>query len=137
MSVKRSRLIIGERPAPDLIECLHCRRRWDASLQKSLQCIVCKTVWDGPPDWDQSAVIRKMWIIESRWRIGFGHGHWQYAAKLSAELSADEIEAVLEGHRKSEALRVARLKPTMTFEYRAVEKLIEVLRNRTAQTSVA
>jgi hypothetical protein len=132
MSVKRSRLIIGERPAPDLIECLHCRRRWDASLQKSLQCIVCKIVWDGPPEWDQSVVIRKLWIIESRWRIGFGHGPWQYAAKLPADLTVDEIEAVLEGHRKSEHLRCVRLKPAMQFEYRAVEKLVEVLRNRVA-----
>lgn len=132
MSVKRSRLIIGERPAPDLVECLHCRRRWDASLQKSLQCIVCKTIWDGPPEWDQSAVIRKMWIIESRWRIGFGHGPWQYVSKLPGEHTAEEIETILEGHRKSEHQRCLRLKPVMQFEYQAVEKLIEVLRNQVA-----
>jgi hypothetical protein len=132
MSSKRGRLIIGERPAPDLVECLHCRRRWDASLQKSLQCIVCKTIWDGPPEWDQSAVIRKVWIIESRWRIGIGHGLWQYASRLPAHLTADSIEAILESHRHDELMRCARVKPVMRFEYRVLEKLVEVLRNRVA-----
>lgn len=129
MSSKRSRLIIGERPAPDLIECLHCRRRWDASLQKSLQCIVCKTIWDGPPDWDRSAIIRKLWIIESRWRIGIGHGLWQYVDKLPAKLATDEIDAILEEHRLNEQQRCARLKPFMRFEYRVVDKLVEVVQN--------
>jgi hypothetical protein len=132
MSSKRARFIIGERPAPDLVECLHCRRRWDASLQKSLQCVVCKTIWDGPPDWDQAAVIRKLWIVESRWRIGFGHGPWQYAAKLSAQLTPDEIDVALEKHRQAELQRCIRVKPIMQFEYRAVEKLVEVLRSRVA-----
>jgi hypothetical protein len=132
MSSRRGRLIIGERPAPDLVECMHCRRRWDARLQKSQRCIVCKTIWDGPPEWDQSAVIRKMWIVESRWRIGIGHGMWQYVAKLPVSLSADELDAILEEYRRTEQLRCARLKPVMHFEYRAVEKLIEVLRNRVA-----
>jgi len=132
MSSRRGRLIIGERPAPDLLECMHCRRRWDASLQKSLQCIVCKTIWDGPPEWDQSAVIRKMWIIESRWRIGIGHGMWQYAAKFPANLTSEEIDAILEEHRRAEQLRCARLKPVMQFEYQAVQKLVEVLRSRVA-----
>jgi hypothetical protein len=128
MSSRRGRLIIGERPAPDLLECLHCRRRWDASLQKSLQCIVCKTIWDGPPDWDQSAVIRKLWIVESRWRIGIGHGLWQFVTKLPANLTPDQIDAVLDEHRHAEHLRCVRVKPVMQFEYRAVEKLVEVLR---------
>ena len=132
MSSKRGRLIIGERPAPDLIECMHCRRRWDASLQKSLQCIVCKTIWDGPPEWDQSAVIRKMWIIESRWRIGIGHGMWQYVTKLPVKLTPDEIETILEEYRQNELQRCARVRPVMRFEYRVVDKLVEVLRNRVA-----
>lgn len=129
---RRGRLIIGERPAPDLLECMHCRRRWDAKLQKSLQCIVCKTIWDGPPEWDQSAIIRKLWIIESRWTIGFGHGHWQYAEKLPAKTTPDQVEAALERYRQAEKQRVLRQKPVMQFEYRAVEKLIEVLKSRVA-----
>ena len=32
----------------------------------------------------------------------------------------------------NEQLRCARLKPVMRFEYRAVEKLVEVVRNRVA-----
>ena len=132
MSSRRGRLIIGERPAPDLIECMHCRRRWSASVQKSLQCIVCKTIWDGPPEWDQSAVIRKMWIVESRWRIGIGHGMWQYVEKFPVSLDPDEMDATLEEHRRTERLRCARLKPVMQFEYRAVEKLVEVVRSRVA-----
>lgn len=132
MSCRRGRLIIGERPAPDLIECLHCRRRWDARLQKSYQCIVCKTLWDGPPEWDQSAIIRKMWIIESRWRIGIGHGMWQFVKRFPVSLTPDEIEGILEDYRRAEKQRCMRLKPVMQFEYRSVEKLVEVLRNRVA-----
>jgi hypothetical protein len=132
MSLRRARFIIGERPAPDLVECLHCRRRWDASLQKDLQCVVCKTIWDAKPDWDHSAVIRKLWIIESRWRIGFGHGPWQHAATLSASVTMEELETAVEKFRQAEFLRCARLKPVMQFEYRHVEKLVEVLRGRVA-----
>jgi hypothetical protein len=128
MTSRRGRMIIGERPAPDLIECLHCKRRWDASLQKSNQCIVCKTVWDAPPEWDQSVVIRKLWIIESRWRIGPGHGPWQYAMQFPATRSTEEIDELLEQIRAAERLRCVRHKPVMTFEYRVIEKFSEVVR---------
>lgn len=132
MTSKRGRMIIGERPAPDLIECMHCRRRWDASLQTTQQCIVCKIVWDSPPEWDPSAIIRKFWIVESRWRIGMGHGLWQYVAQHPAEHGADEIEAILDEYRRAEQKRYTRHKPLMWFEYRAVEKLVEVMRDRVA-----
>ena len=125
-------MIIGERPAPDLIECMHCRRRWDASLLSSQQCIVCSTTWDGPPEWDQSAVIRKLWIIESRWRIGMGHGMWQYVDQVPYEAVSDDINSVLDEYRNAEHRRLMRHKPVMWFEYRAIEKLVEVLRERVA-----
>jgi len=130
MTTRRGRIIICERPAPDIIECMHCRRRWDASLRASSQCIVCKTIWDSPPEWDQKAVIRKVWVVESRWRIGVGHGAWQYEEDWPGHLSAEEIEAILEELRHGEHQRCARNKPEMRFEYRAVERLIEVLRER-------
>jgi hypothetical protein len=125
-------MIIGERPAPDLIECMHCRRRWDASLLETNQCIVCNTEWDGPPEWDQSAVIRKLWIIESRWRIGGGHGMWQYVDQVPFEHGSDDINAILDRYRNAENKRLTRHRPLMWFEYRAVDKLIEVLGNRVA-----
>ena len=89
-------------------------------------------VYARPPEWDQSAVIRKLWILEARWTIGFGHGRWQYAEKLPAKTTPEEVEAVLERYRQSERQRVLRQKPVMQFEYRAVQKLIEVLKSRVA-----
>jgi hypothetical protein len=130
MTTRRGRLIIGERPAPDLVECMHCRRRWDASLQTSSQCLVCKTVWDAPPEWDQRCLIRKLWIIESRWRIGIGHGPWQFEEEWPGSLTTDEIEAIVEEMRNVEKQRCLRYKPEMRFEYRVVDRLVESLRER-------
>src|SRR5262245_30481422 len=130
MTTRRGRLILGERPAPDLIECMHCRRRWEASAQKFSQCVVCKIEWIGPPIWDQKFVIRKVWIIESRWRIGSGHGGWQFEEEWESTLSREEIDTILEELRQNEQQRCARFKPEMRFEYRVVERLIEVPRKR-------
>jgi hypothetical protein len=130
MTTRRGRLIIGERPAPDLIECMHCRRRWDASLQTSSQCLVCKTTWDAPPVWDQRCVIRKLWVIESRSQIGIGNGVWQFEEEWPGSMSAAEIDAILQELRHAEHQRCLRFKPEMRFEYRSAERLVEMLRER-------
>lgn len=105
---------------------------WDANLQAGLQCVVCKAHWDGPPEWDRSAVMRKFWIIESRWRIGFGHGRWQHLTELPGDHSASEIDSILEQYRTIEKQRCARLRPALTFEFRAGETFLEVFRGRVA-----
>jgi hypothetical protein len=101
---------------------------WDATAQSGLRCVVCKTLWEAVPEWDQSSLIRKVWVIESRWRIGFGYGHWQHVLQLSFDKPAEEVESILERYRGIERRRCVRFKPTMSFEFRAIEDIVEVYR---------
>jgi len=128
MAINRGRLIIGERPAPDVVQCLRCRRKWDARLHRGTKCIVCKIDWGSYPEWDQASLMRKLWMIESRWRMGFGYGRWQQIAQLPGSHSSDEIESILDQYRLIEKRRCARLKYALKFEYQAAELFVEVYR---------
>lgn len=133
MSLNRGRLIIGERPAPDVVQCMRCRRKWDAHAHTGFQCLVCKVHWDQPPEWDRTVTLRKLWVIESRWRIGFGHGRWQHVTQLPGEHSPEEIHAMIVQYEDIERERCARLKATMRFEYRVSSSLIEVYNKSAAR----
>jgi hypothetical protein len=122
MSLKRGRFIIGERPAKDVIQCLRCRRRWEAeaTTREPTACLICHTRWDAPLEWDRSRTMRHIWFIEWRWRDGFAFGPWHNADMMPGSISDDEVQDVLKRFRETEARRQARSKSAFRFEYRAI-----------------
>ena len=68
--------------------------------------------------------------LRDGWRIGIGHGPWQFEEEWPGSLSAEEIENILQEMRNVEKQRCLRYKPEMRFEYRVVDRLVEMLRER-------
>jgi hypothetical protein len=128
LTLNRGRLIIGERPAEDAIQCLRCRRRWEASQTPGglSACTFCHTVWDQPPQWDRSSIMRRVRLIEMRWRDGFTFGPWHYADSVPMTVSEDEFGEIMRRLIEAEGRRYARFKGTLRFEYRCVSLDLEV-----------
>lgn len=128
MSLNRGRLIIGERPAQDMIQCLRCRRKWDATDQpgEPESCSICGVPWSEPLEWDRTTIIRRVWYIEWRWRDGFGFGPWHTTDVVPGTVTPDEIDDLLVRFRDAENARHYRVKSVLRFEYRAVSALVEV-----------
>src|SRR5882724_4447127 len=95
LSLNRGRLIIGERPAEDAVQCLRCRRRWEANMTgaEMMSCAYCRTAWEEPPEWDRSCIMRRVHLIEMRWRDGFTFGPWHFAEMVPATVDAEKLAA--------------------------------------------
>jgi hypothetical protein len=126
--LNRGRFIIGERPAKDVIQCLRCRRRWEASATpwEPTVCMVCQTPWEEPLEWDRTRAMRRIWFVEWRWRDGFAYGPWHNADVVPGTITPDEIQEVLHRFQDAEARRQSRSKSTFRFEYRSVAVDMEV-----------
>jgi hypothetical protein len=134
MSLNRGRLIIGERPAEDAVQCLRCRRRWEANSSPPglMTCAYCRTAWEEPPEWDRSSIMRRVRLVEMRWRDGFTFGPWHYAAMLPATIEEEELKATMRKLAESEERRHSRFKGAMRFEYRSVALDLEVYQRNQA-----
>jgi hypothetical protein len=128
LSLNRGRLIIGERPAEDAVQCLRCRRRWEANTTMAglTSCAFCGTCWEEPPEWDRSSIMRRVRLVEMRWRDGFTFGPWHYADMISGSVAEDEFHDIMRKLTEAEARRHARFKGPMRFEYRFVSLDLEI-----------
>ena len=128
LSLNRGRLIIGERPAEDAVQCLRCRHRWEANKTMGglTSCEYCGTNWEEPPEWDRSSIMRRVRLIEMRWRDGFTFGPWHYAQSVPASVEEHEFEQMMCSLAAAEERRYARTKGIFRFEYRAVSLDLEV-----------
>jgi hypothetical protein len=128
LSLNRGRLIIGERPAEDAVQCLRCRRRWEANSTPAglMSCAYCRTVWEAPPEWDRSSIMRRVRLVEMRWRDGFTFGPWHYAAMIPATVAEEDFRDTMRRLAEAEERRHARFKGVLRFEYRSVSLDLEV-----------
>jgi hypothetical protein len=128
LSLNRGRLIIGERPAEDAVQCLRCRRRWEANMTgaEMMSCAYCRTAWEEPPEWDRSCIMRRVHLIEMRWRDGFTFGPWHFAEMVPASVSVEGLQATMRKLAAAEERRHARFKGALRFEYRSVSLDLEV-----------
>jgi hypothetical protein len=128
VSLNRGRFIIGERPAKDVIQCLRCRRRWEAgaTMWEPTACVVCRTPWEEPLEWDRSRTMRRVWFVEWRWRDGFAYGPWHNADVVPGTISSDEVQELMFRFQDAELRRRARTKSTFRFEYRVISMDMEV-----------
>ena len=128
MALNRGRFIIGERPSKDVIQCLRCRRRWEAgaTLWEPTACLVCHAAWEGPLEWDRSRMMRRLWFVEWRWRDGFVFGPWHTADVMPGTLGAADIQEIMFRFQDAELRRQARSKGAFRFEYRAISVDMEV-----------
>jgi hypothetical protein len=70
--------------------------------------------------------MRRVRLIEMRWRDGFTFGPWHYAESVSITMSEDEFGEIMRRLIEAEGRRYARFKGTLHFEYRAVSLDLEV-----------
>ena len=128
MSLNRGRLIIGERPACDVIQCLRCRAKWEANdaVPQPEICVVCGVPWNEPIEWDRSSVMRRVWYIEWRWRDGFGFGPWHNADVVPGTATPEEIDELLARLKETEQARQVSAKGVLRFEYRAISTDVEI-----------
>jgi hypothetical protein len=89
-------------------------------------CLVCHAVWDGPPEWDRSRIMRRLWFIEWRWRDGFALGPWHTAEVVPGTATSVDVQEIMSGFQDTEVRRQARSKGAFRFEYRAVSVDMEV-----------
>jgi hypothetical protein len=128
VSINRGRFIIGERPAKDVIQCLRCRRRWEATatMWEPTACLVCHAAWEGPLEWDRSRMMRRLWFVEWRWRDGFAFGPWHTAEVVPGDAAEEEVQEILFHFQDGELRRQARAASVFRFEYRTISVDIEV-----------
>ena len=128
MSLNRGRFIIGERPAKDVIQCLRCRRRWEATATdwEPTACLVCHAPWEEPLEWDRSRSMRRVWYVEWRWRDGFAFGPWHNADVVPGTITAGDIQELMFRFQDAEVRRQARSKGKLRFEYRVIAVDMEV-----------
>jgi hypothetical protein len=134
LSLNRGRLIIGERPAEDAVQCLRCRRRWEANKMSAelICCAFCGTMWEEPLDWDRTSIMRRVWLVEMRWRDGFTFGPWHFAEMVSGLVSNEVVQGILRRLTETEDRRYARAKAGFRFEYRALSHDFEVYQRASA-----
>jgi hypothetical protein len=134
VSLNRGRFIIGERPAKDVIQCLRCRRRWeaDATTWEPSACIVCHTPWDEPLEWDRTRTMRRFSFVEWRWRDGFAFGPWHNADVVPGSISQEDVQSLLFRFQDAEGRRQVRTKSQFRFEYRAVSVDMEIFQREVA-----
>jgi hypothetical protein len=128
MSLNRGRLIIGERPAEDAVQCLRCRRRWEANKtpHELTRCTFCGVSWDEPLEWDRQCIMRRAWLVEARWRDGYAFGPWHFAEMVSGTVSGEMIQEIMHKLAEAEKRRFARSKSALRFEYRSLSVDFEV-----------
>jgi hypothetical protein len=128
LSLNRGRLIIGERPAEDAVQCLRCRRRWEANKATGglTSCEYCGTIWEEPPEWDRSSIMRRVRLIEMRWRDGFSFGPWHNVDTIPATVEEHDFQEIMNNLAAAEERRYARTKGVFRFEYRSVSLDLEV-----------
>jgi hypothetical protein len=128
VSLNRGRFIIGERPAKDVIQCLRCRRRWEATATdwEPTACLVCNTPWEEPLEWDRSRTMRRAWYVEWRWRDGFAFGPWHNADVVPGTITPDDVQDLMFRFQDAEVRRQARSKGKLRFEYRVISLEMEV-----------
>ncbi|HEY4232113.1 MAG TPA: hypothetical protein VGM76_01685 [Lacipirellulaceae bacterium] len=134
LSINRGRLIIGERPAEDAVQCLRCRRRYEANSAPAglTSCAFCGAIWDELPEWDRSSIMRRVRLVEMRWRDGFTFGPWHFAELVPGSVTEDEFQDIMRKLIDAEIRRYARFKGALRFEYRSVSLDLEVYQRNLA-----
>src|SRR5262249_6736928 len=114
--------------AEDAVQCLRCRRRWEANKtpHSLTRCAFCGIVWDEPLEWDRNSIMRRTWLIETRWRDGFACGPWHFAEMVSGTASDETVREIMQKLNDAEARRYTRTKGALRFEYRCLTMDIEV-----------